>query len=277
METVHILLGSNEEHESFAEAVADGESVSWIVPKPAQPGDLALLLFGKYIAATGRIEDHPEPAERLGRYSARVGSLIGLKKPLPISDLITRFEGRWEWPTYPRGYTTVPEYIAAELLDLLDRVAPARHPKVAEDVLSPFDPEHEEDGRRRILRAITERQGQGAFRAEVLAAYGGQCAISRCQCVDVLDAAHIVPYNGEKTNDIRNGLLLRTDLHTLFDRHRLAVDPQTMTVVVDPSIDDRSYRIFDGKKLTLPDQAKLQPSKDALKKHFRQCSFAEKK
>ncbi|HET7543832.1 MAG TPA: HNH endonuclease signature motif containing protein [Polyangiaceae bacterium] len=76
-----------------------------------------------------------------------------------------------------------------------------------------------------------------------------------------------------RTNDVRNGLLLRTDLHTLFDRHRLAINPESMTVMVDPSIEDRTYRIFEGKMLTLPDNANQQPSKDALRKHFRQCSF----
>lgn len=150
--------------------------------------------------------------------------------------------GRWAWPTYPRSYTTVPDDVVDELVSLLDRVAPAS--KSPEELLPPFDPEDDEDGRKRIQRAITERKGQGAFRAAVMTAYGGRCAISGCRCPDVLDAAHISPYNGEKTNDVRNGLLLRTDLHTLFDGHRIAIDPETMTVVVDPSIEDRTYRGF---------------------------------
>ena len=272
MERVHILLGSSEDDRSFDRAVESRDSLPWIVPKASQPGDLALMLFGAAIRGTGRIENAPEPAERPGTYNSMVGSLTRLNTPLPVPMLVEKFAGRWKWPTYPRGYTTVPEIIVEELLRLIGRLPPVQR-SMGDEILAPFDPKDESDGRKRIMRAITERQGQGSFRADVLAAYGGRCAISRCQCVDVLDAAHISPYNGVRTNDVRNGLLLRTDLHALFDRHRLAINPENMTVVVDPSIEDRTYRIFDGKTLTLPEHVNQQPSKDALRRHFRRSSF----
>ncbi len=80
-----------------------------------------------------------------------------------------------------------------------------------------FDLSEISDARERTLSAIVRRRGQPAFRRRVLAAYNGRCAITRCPLDYVLDAAHIVPYKGPKTHHVGNGLLLRTDLHTLFD------------------------------------------------------------
>src|SRR5205823_2979542 len=77
-----------------------------------------------------------------------------------------------------------------------------------------FDPISIEDGRRRIQAS---RQGQFAFRAALIEAYGGRCAMTGCDILEVLEAAHIVPYRGPSTNAVSNGLLLRADIHTLFD------------------------------------------------------------
>jgi hypothetical protein len=274
MDPVHILIGSNEDYLAFLEAVQSGESLSWIVPKSAQAGDLALILFSNAIGGVGRVEGNVEPAESAGRYACMIGSLVRVESPVPVSQLVQAFGATWKWPTYPRGYTTVPPHIAGDLLKLLGTLTPPPQNEADDTPLPPFDPDDEESGRERILRAIAERQGQGAFRADLLAAYGRKCAISGCECLEVLDAAHISPYNGRKTNDVRNGLLLRTDLHALFDRHRLTVDPTTLAVIIDPGIRGRAYRVLDGKTLSLPEQAKLQPSKEALRKHFQRCSFA---
>lgn len=87
-----------------------------------------------------------------------------------------------------------------------------------EEPMSSFTPDEVEDSRRRILREIVMRQGQPAFRSGLLTAYEGQCALTGCTVVEVLEAAHITPYLGPETNHITNGLLLRSDLYTLWDR-----------------------------------------------------------
>lgn len=64
------------------------------------------------------------------------------------------------------------------------------------------------------------REGQPAFRGALILAYAGECAITGCAVTDLLDAAHIARYSGPKSNVTANGLLLRTDIHKLFDlRH----------------------------------------------------------
>ncbi len=76
-----------------------------------------------------------------------------------------------------------------------------------------FDPTNEADGRKRVMRTIVSRLGQQRFRDALLEAYDGTCAMTGSTAVDVLEAAHIVPYKGDHTNATQNGLLLRADVH----------------------------------------------------------------
>lgn len=64
---------------------------------------------------------------------------------------------------------------------------------------------------------VRPRLGQGAFRVVVTDAYGRRCAVTRERTLPVLEAAHIKPYSEGGIHDLPNGLLLRSDLHRLFD------------------------------------------------------------
>lgn len=130
-----------------------------------------------------------------------------------------------------------------------------------------FDPTSITDGRTRVLTSIVRRRGQPAFRRMLLAAYDARCAMSRCDVVDVLEAAHIVPYQGEETNRIGNGLLLRADLHTLFDLLLIAVDESSMEILISQTLVGTNYEELRGERLMIPDDIGLQPSAAALKDH----------
>ena len=80
-------------------------------------------------------------------------------------------------------------------------------------------------------------------------------------------AAHIIPYKGSSTNHVQNGILLRADIHTLFDLDLLRID-ENYLIHIDKSIEDIEYRKFDGKYLRLPTNAEIHPSKAALKTKF---------
>jgi len=75
-------------------------------------------------------------------------------------------------------------------------------------------------------RLVAPRLGQQAFKAVVLTAYQRRCAITGAKIQPTLQAAHIRPVSREGQNRVDNGLLLRSDIHTLFDRGYLGVDPQ---------------------------------------------------
>lgn len=91
------------------------------------------------------------------------------------------------------------------------------------------------DERHRALRAVVGRQGQPRFRAALLYAYGRTCAITGCTASPVLEAAHIDPYLGEHTQHVTDGLLLRSDVHTLFDLYLIAITAD-LTVAVSPEL-----------------------------------------
>jgi hypothetical protein len=121
--------------------------------------------------------------------------------------------------------------------------------------------------REKTLRAIAIRQGQSVFRANLLDAYEATCAVSGYKVTQVLEAAHIVPYQGPKTNLVINGLLLRADLHTLFDLGLLAINESDFRVQMAPILLESPYRELSNGHLKLPTDPANWPSPEALRHH----------
>jgi putative restriction endonuclease len=80
------------------------------------------------------------------------------------------------------------------------------------------------------------RLGQGAFRVLVTDAYGRRCAISNERTPPFLEAAHIRPYSENGPHQLSNGLLMRSDLHRLFDLRYITVDPDRRCTVISNRI-----------------------------------------
>ena len=116
----------------------------------------------------------------------------------------------------------------------------------------------------RVRRAIIQRRGQRPFRQGLLAAYDYRCQVTQYTGEPALEAAHIYPYSegGDHTNDLRNGLLLRADIHTLFDLGLIKVAPCTLKVRVMDPLAGTNYAALDG--TVLRTSAALYPSNDAL-------------
>ncbi len=104
--------------------------------------------------------------------------------------------------------------------------------------------------------SIAWRRGQPEFRRKLLEAYGRRCAITGCSSEEVLEAAHIEPYSKTKNNNPTNGILLRADIHTLFDCDLIGIDPDTMKVCVAPNLVDY-HKDFNDKLLQLPEHLHL--------------------
>jgi len=132
-----------------------------------------------------------------------------------------------------------------------------------------FDPKSTKDGRERIVETITKRRGQPKMRQSLLAAYDHTCAVTGCNSPDALEAAYIIPFRGKYTHHSSNGLLLRADIHTLFDLGKIAVDTRTMTLVISDELLDTSYRILAGRPLKYPKEDAQRPSTEALDLHRR--------
>jgi putative restriction endonuclease len=129
------------------------------------------------------------------------------------------------------------------------------------------------DTREKILALIIRRQGQPAFRQNLLQAYERRCAITGCDVVDALEAAHILPYCGPESNQTSNGLLLRADVHTLFDLGLITIEPESMTVLVSPALAQSTYRDYAGMKLQVPLMLGSRPNVAALEQHRRWSGY----
>lgn len=118
---------------------------------------------------------------------------------------------------------------------------------------------------------VTPRVGQRAFQALIMASYGRRCAITGDKIRPVLQAAHIRPVASGGENRLDNGMLLRSDVHTLFDRGYLGLDQRSRLRV--------SYRLrqeFDngeefyrraGSEVSLPGEARNRPNREFIEWH----------
>lgn len=129
-----------------------------------------------------------------------------------------------------------------------------------------FDPDNREDTRARSTADVVRRPGQSEFREALLRAYR-MCAVTRCEVSAVLDAAHISPHIGEHSDHVQNGILLRADIHRLFDEKLLAVDTKTMTVRISRSLMGTPYQELDGRELHLPADDAARPDTRVLDRH----------
>ncbi|MBI4996794.1 MAG: HNH endonuclease [Rhodocyclales bacterium] len=142
-----------------------------------------------------------------------------------------------------------------------------------EEVAGSFSPQDIGDARRKVLAEIYSRLGQSAFRTDLRKAYADTCAITGCKLIPVLEAAHIHPYRGQHTNVISNGLLLRTDIHTLFDLYLIAIDSHTMSVQIAPELVATEYASYAGKPIHTPTSVKDRASPGALDWHRSLCNW----
>jgi putative restriction endonuclease len=119
---------------------------------------------------------------------------------------------------------------------------------------------------------VQPRLGQGTFRVLVTDNYARRCAITGERTLPVLEAAHIKPYSLVSEHDARNGLLLRSDIHTLFDRGYVTVTPDCHFRVSRRLKDDwqngRAYYDLADKPIRLPESEEARPNSAYLQWHL---------
>ncbi len=123
------------------------------------------------------------------------------------------------------------------------------------------------DLRERELAIVALRRGQAAFRTKLMEAYCGCCCVTGCDVPAALEAAHIMPYRGRHSNIATNGLLLRSDVHSLFDQGLLALDDNFKTLLAPNLTRSDTYKHFDSEPIRLPLSVINQPNKESLRQH----------
>jgi putative restriction endonuclease len=121
-------------------------------------------------------------------------------------------------------------------------------------------------------RLVLQRLGQQSFQAVVLQAYGRRCAITGAKIRPVLQAAHIRPLPKGGEHRIDNGLLLRSDVHTLYDRGYLGVDPKHR-LVVSPRLraefgNGEQFYARAGELISVPERPGERPNREFLEWHL---------
>jgi putative restriction endonuclease len=118
---------------------------------------------------------------------------------------------------------------------------------------------------------VAARLGQGAFRIAITEAYHRQCALTDGKVLPALDAAHIRPYANGGEHSKSNGILLRKDIHSVFDSGYATIDEDYRFVVSDKIRDvfnnGNEYRRLHGHKIRLPFRKEDYPSREALRWH----------
>jgi putative restriction endonuclease len=118
---------------------------------------------------------------------------------------------------------------------------------------------------------VLPRLGQGSFRVMVTDAYQRRCAMTGERTLPALDAAHIMPFSEQGQHVVNNGILLRKDLHALFDQGYLTVTP-SLSVEVSRRIKEefdngRDYYSLQGVSIRTPLKSSDRPSRDYLDWH----------
>lgn len=184
-----------------------------------------------------------------------------------IPGLGFQYRGRFEYQSHTDTSPATFTFARSGYMPNIDDI------QAQDDANTNFSPATVRDGREWVLATIVRRRGQSAFRANLLVAYAGTCPVTGCKVQALLEAAHIIPYLGTTTNHIQNGLPLRADIHTLFDLQLLAIDPETLTVLLDPSLLHSEYSELAGRSISLPAQIAHHPNRESLRTHRIRCAF----
>lgn len=122
---------------------------------------------------------------------------------------------------------------------------------------------------------IRPRLGQGAFRVLVTDVYGRKCAVTGERTLPALEAAHIRPYAEGGRHEARNGLLLRRDIHSLFDAGYVTVTPdqhfEVSRRIREEFENGRHYYALHGQLIRPPDVSHCAPDPTELRWHNENC------
>lgn len=211
----------------------------------------------RYRCRTARCHmEFDEPVERSVEVTQYVALYSGYWRPLDgaidLTDLKTAFLD-------DADQNAIRSVDANKLREMLKGLSVPLPPELSEKSGSPQ--KSPRGGRRSTVAKA--RNGQGEFRKGLLRRYGSACAITGPCPTEALQAAHLRPFAEHETHDLDEGVLLRADLHLLYDQGLFVIDPESWTVVLAPSL--REYA----------DYAKLSgvafvrgPSPEAIKERF---------
>ena len=213
-----------------------------------------------------------EMSTRVGRYARETGGPAHRIGCIMVAQPV--FFAEHDWVDQPREWR--PNIVSGAGYDLADgegrriwEECQARATTTA--TLSITAATGEPPARYGEPQLVRPRLGQGTFRVAVTGAYGGACAVSREHSLPVLEAAHIRPYGDEGSHEVANGLLLRADIHRLFDAGYVTVTPDCRFVVSRRLAQEwengKAYYAMEGREIAVPRRVADHPDQELLRWH----------
>lgn len=153
---------------------------------------------------------------------------------------------------------------------------PVKIPSFVVSPAQPYVPPSE--AAQKSARMVRDRPGQIAFRRYLKAVYNNCCCISGCSVPQVLQGAHIDRYMSRDSDNVRNGLLLRSDLHALFDAYLISINPETFRIhVAEGARCTAGYGDLDGILFRRPSDSSHHPDPGALSRHWSRFQQIQKR
>jgi hypothetical protein len=122
---------------------------------------------------------------------------------------------------------------------------------------------------KKLARLVRDRAGQSNFSKRLRGIYDNTCCVTGCKVPDVLESAHIDPYSNHSSHNLKNGLLLRSDIHALFDKFLLGIEPLTHTIHVSKAVSSSpEYEGLQNVELRQPNGLSHEPDVEALQRHW---------
>ncbi|CAH0143908.1 HNH endonuclease [Peribacillus sp. Bi134] len=186
---------------------------------------------------------------------------ISIEREIKINEF--NYENDWSkvaerfnvTPTKNGQYPGITMYVNSEIVEEL-------YGEQVDYLIKDFELINDEDKSDNQVVEKTKRESAPAFREKMKSVYG-KCVITGESVYEVLEACHIQPYKNEDSNHIQNGILLRVDIHKLFDKALITID-DCYLVRVSPLLKSEYYQSLDGLKIQLPTNKNLYPSKKSL-------------
>jgi hypothetical protein len=215
-------------------------------------------LFAAVTIVESTLRNYRTWANRLDEQIAANISSMGLLSDSDIQELADSMPARWNQYHREDARVMLRHYRRYKENALLAE---------AQEGLKQAGSEREE--RERILRSIALRRGQKVFRDSLIQEFGCKCVITLTEDQETLEAAHIKPYANRGATGLANGLLLRSDIHTLFDLHLISIDPGSLNVFCGRRIrTSQTYVQYHGTPSLLSRMPILKTDLGALRDHF---------
>jgi putative restriction endonuclease len=202
------------------------------------------------------------PNERNLRRDFPIGCRI-LTQPFFLDEL--------EWIAVPKSWS--PNIVSFKAFDTDQPDGASLWQALQERLTGPSERQGFSEEQRRYGQPtlVTPRLGQGTFRVVVTDIYNRRCAVTTEKTLPALEAAHIKPYAIGGEHHPSNGVLLRRDIHSLFDLGYVTIAPdlhfEVSKRIRDEYHNGREYYAMHGREIEAPNRADLRPDRAALDWH----------